>query len=483
MPVEYLTQLFSLFLFAVVSYGIGRICFYFLKIKLPPFAMGGAVTLTGFGLLALQLTFYSLVGLKFNGYLLYVPWMALGIFTLWRTWVNGQIRSFKLNPLACVQRWLELSLFDKLFSLFFLFVLVNLLLYQTSLPLDGWDTIAIWFLKAKHFYVFGGIDFSMVEIYAHKDYPVTYPLIVDAFYLMGVGLNDQLAQGINYIFLLSTCALYYGFFRGRLPLWAVLGLPIFLLMMPTVRSMNIFTYYVGYADFKQGVVVLFFAVAFSFWVESARPSELAVSLLALALTASIKNEGITFALLGGLAIVFVLLLRFRQIPTLLKTPAIWVAAPLLVIAVSGWGLYTKLNNFETDISGGFKVDRFFDLLPKRWDTITQMIGDELRSDIKYLALGVLLLLALASLLVIRNRLSLAQALLTMVLVGQIATYLIIYVVSPAEPDWQISTTLFRLLTQLLPLTIFVIGLGLANYNQLLGEKDRRSASEAELLTT
>ncbi|NWJ46034.1 MAG: hypothetical protein HXX08_09170 [Chloroflexi bacterium] len=43
-------------------------------------------------------------------------------------------------------------------------------------------------------------------------------------------------------------------------------------------------------------------------------------------------------------------------------------------------------------------------------------------------------LALAALLVIHNRLSLAQARLTMILVGQTVTYLIIYVFSPVQPN-------------------------------------------------
>jgi len=465
MSVDFFTQIVLFSLFPAISYTIGRICFHLLGVELPSFAKAGAALLTGFALLALQLGFYSLVGLKFNGFWLYTPWVLVGAVLLWNA-RKAALPKISIEPLRWLHYWLALSLLDKLISIILAGILGALLIIQLSLPLYAWDVTAIWFQKAKHFYFFGGIDYSLVFEYSHKDYPVAYPLIVDAFYLIGIGFNDQLALGINYLFLLAACGLYYGFFRDKLPIWAALALPLAMLLMPPIYTMNFDRYYVGYADFPLGVVVLFYAMAFTSWVESGQASHLALTLLALALTGSMKNEGITFTLLGLLEIGIVLLIRHRQILSLLKSVGIMIATSMLLFSVIGWNLYTKLNKFETDISTGFNPARFFEQLPNRYDTIVQMIGSEVATDTRYLGLGIMLLFSFASLFVIRNRLSLALVLLWLTLCGQAAIYIAIYVITPIDLRSHIISTLTRLLTHLTPLAIFIFGLGLANLHQL-----------------
>ncbi|NWJ45762.1 MAG: hypothetical protein HXX08_07775 [Chloroflexi bacterium] len=464
MSADFFTQVALLSLFTVASYTIGRICFRLLQVELPNFAKAGAALLTGFALLVLQLGLYSLVGLKFNGFWLYTPWVLAGLVLLWNS-RKAALPRITIEPLKWLHYWLDLSLLDKLISIILVGTLGALLVLQLSLPLYAWDVTAIWFQKAKHFYFFGGIDYSLVFDYSHKDYPVAYPLIVDAFYLIGIGFNDQLALGINYLFLLAACGLFYGFFRNKLPIWAALALPLTMLLMPPVYTMNFDRYYVAYADFPLGVVVLFYAVAFTSWVESEQASHLALTLIALALAGSMKNEGITFTLLGLLSIGIVLLIRYRQILSLLKSVRIMIVASILLFSILGWNFYTKLNKFETDISIGFNPDRFFEQLPERYDTIVKMIGSELASDVRYVGLGVMLLLGFASLFATRNRLSLALVLLWLVLWGQAAIYIAIYVITPLDIRYHISSTLTRLLTHLIPLAIFTFGLGLANLNQ------------------
>lgn len=470
-------------LYGLICYGIGRFLLSLLKLNPPPFlGFGMAVLLGAFGL-SLQVALFIAIGLPLWGFLLYGPWVLL---LGWRQWRRAGLSALKAalrGGRQSIEQFINLTVWEKLLLGFLAYALFMFWANQITSPFDSWDATAMWLFKAKHFYTSASLDQSLFMPVGHPDYPIAYPLMIVSFYMLGIGVEEQLVFNITSVFMLAGVALLYGLARRHhLPLYLSLGLPIVMLTIPDLTYLLYSRAYLGYADFQVGVAFLLCAACLSLWLEEYQPAYLGLSLLAIALAASLKNEGLTFVLLGGLAIAFSLLLRPRQIGPHLKAWPVWVGGGVLVFCVVGWNIYTKLNNYVTDISSGFSLGRFTQELPKRFDTITTMLGDHYKSDIKYLALLVMVVLTLTSLVLVHNRLSLVILLLLGLLLGQAALYLFVYVVTPNELVWHINTTISRLTAQLVPLIFGVFTLALANVNQMLLELADRKASTAKVFS-
>jgi hypothetical protein len=460
--------------YGLVCYIIGRFWLALFKISLPNWIRLGVALLLGISTLCIELVFFAISHLPFDGRLLYGPWllvfMWLGYTKLTTRALKDLVTTGQVYLLQQVQRFIGLSTLEKLLLLFLFFTLSLFFASQITAPFDSWDATVMWFYKAKHFYITSSIDEStLLNTSDHLDYPIAYPLTIVSFYMSGVGLDEQLALGTSSIFLIISVALLYGIGRRYLPVWISLSLPIIMLSIPAIWILQYGSAYLGYVDFEVGVGFLFFEVCFILWRDNVAPHYLALCLIALGLTASFKNEGVTFLIFGLLIIGFNLLLNYRRVKLYLKSKTVWIGAGFLLFTVGGWNLYTKLNNYVTDISSGFSLDRFLVEFPKRYSKIMAILRDYYSQDSKYLALLVIVLLSFSSVLFVRNQRTLTMGMLIIVMMGQVFMYLAVYVVTPAVLEWHIATTWQRLTAQLVPITLIIFSLALANVSQILPE--------------
>jgi hypothetical protein len=427
------------------------------------------------GTLSLQLAIYSLVGLPFYGFLVYSPWLVLAgwwIFRWWQKrqpgWSLQQWRWVTCNYLSAKwQALLALSMLEKLLLGFILSAFVLLFIAEVTAPLNSFDGTAMWVMKARHFYTINSVNEQIFDLPLHQDYPVAYPLLFVAFFATGIGFEDQVVQGILILFVLSAATLLYGYVRRTLPHWVALCLPVLLFFNSGSFSLVYSDGYGAYADFPVGVTFLFFGVCIVLWWEEQRPGYLTMAVLALTLGAAIKNEGLSFLILGFGVIGFSLLLHRRQLAGVINLRSLWVALVLAVLVVGGWQLFCKLNHYESDLAGSFTLDRLLKMWPLRIDEILRLLGSVYGTNSTYTALALLLLLALSAVVFMPGRSSLLILLLSGVLIIQAATYFLIYVVTTYDLGWHIGTTWLRLTGQLVPLLILVLSLALNQFYNLI----------------
>lgn len=458
--------------YSLICYAIGRLELAALELRLPRWINLGAAVLLGMGSLALQLALYSLLHIPFVGFLLYGPWLliltGLALLNLRRggwLWPRFPTKASGWQ----VSGWVIEGLLLTLLGL----VWVWLLAAQVTTPLTSVDGSAIWMYKAKAFYLNGSLNLTDLAAYAHLDYPVAYPLMVAGFYMLGAGLNESLAFGITGLFALAGMSLLYGYARRRLPAPVCAALSLLLVSLSPVFGLIYATDFMGLADFQVGVAFLFFGVSYSLWLETKEdgPTYLGLTLLAGTLAASLKNEGITFLLLGLLAIGLGLFLKRGQWRLYLADRRLWVGLGIMIIAVGGWNLFTRLNGYTTDLAGAFSASRFFEEVPKRSASIAELLGERFRPDGAYLLLGLLPLFSAFALLARPNRRSLLILILLALLIGQAGFYLLIYVVTPLPLEFHINTTWSRLTAQLVPLNLLITSLAFEQWSVVSGQKN------------
>jgi hypothetical protein len=360
-------------------------------------------------------------------------------------------------------------------------IAVNAVLY----PLSSWDTKMIWVLKAKALYIEPHLPNTLYEsdlfTASHKDYPIGMPALVAAHYQWYGGVSEQ-PVALTYVtffwllLVLTAGGVERVVNRERVSGYATFGIGAALILILLAGDPMLFAG-LGLADVPLASMFLASSLALLVLVtRSIEPKEnsspwlwFLLGLLPALASVSIKNEGSAFALLYVLLGLFAVYLskravrRLDQASSQRKISLMWwltgllPALAILVLPILQWGKIKETEGYRVDLllpglnrTVQFYVDQAIEIA--HW-----FISEWPRVD--HWGWAILPMTLLVPVIVVWWR-SQRKPLLLLVplalLAGQLFTYWIVYLTSPHDLTWHITTSLDRLLLQLVPALYLIV---------------------------
>ncbi|MBN9383207.1 MAG: hypothetical protein J0H74_20800 [Chitinophagaceae bacterium] len=302
----------------------------------------------------------------------------------------------------------------------------------------GWDAWAIWSLHAKFLYYPNSWDhlFTNKIAFTHPDYPLMLPSVI-AFWWRSIGAISPMVPALIAWVVLITIPLvvFMTLLRGKLNLVALASLGIF------VASINYS--YLASSQYADTLLSLFILVAFVLYreVDDTQANLIYFVGFAAASAAWIKNEGELFYAAFTFAIIC-----FH-----LRTPALWLkyfVGSLLPLAVlASFKLSYAPPNDLLHSGRSESIKYLLMAAPRYWLIIKMMTLEFLKG---YAIIGVLIVVALV------NKLYFFRSFPFVALSTVLAGYFFVYVITPNDLAWHISSTADRILHQLFPATIFLL---------------------------
>ncbi len=297
----------------------------------------------GVGLVTFEMLLFGMARFRFSLVRLLVPWVFTWSFVLAArlagrlpapTRVPVRTRERTRTSLACA---LVIAALASLFAV---------LLYRSSFhPVDLWDAIAYWDLKARAFFTDRGIVPFVNDRYydwAHLDYPQLVPL-AGAFVYLCIGAPHEAVQVVPVGFFAALLIQFHGVLRreaaGRL---AALVLTAGLALMPNV----LFWAYNFQAESALAYYAFTTAAFFYLFLRTGLQPLLLVSALSGAFLTQTKIEG-PFLLIPAVVVLVTAALRSRWAPQPWRLLLLFIG----VVGVVGlpWFVFQKLGTPD----GGF----------------------------------------------------------------------------------------------------------------------------------
>jgi len=440
---------------------------------LGPVSYAGASFLLGLGAVSLQMFFYSLVSIPFGPFLLAAPWVLAGAAMLF-------IPAFTRTAFRTDSQ--KLTWPGIIFLLVILSQVVYSFAYALTMPLAGWDAIFIWFVKARAFFLDGSVEAAFLTdpVYAqdHPDYPLLIPLSV-AWIYTAIGAAQEEAGKIIYPlqFAALLALFHYGvrrlsgsrtaglLFTALLALTPVVlvhaaGFPVLVDPSYTGKDMT------GYADLALSAYFLGAGVFIVLYAKEGSGPLAYIASVMLAAGAWTKNEGLIFALLGFIALASAALLKEKKD---LRTLGLCLAP--LALFILPWSVYKAhlgLGNEYVESMGLFalisNLARLGQIIPYFVDFMFFKPGVTGLAWWAYAASAVLGARA-----VFKGK-TLA---LHWLILGQLGVYVFVYIITPVDLKWHLSTSVDRLVLHLVPLGLFAAAAHLAPIAGLPGQEGGR----------
>jgi len=309
-------------------------------------------------------------------------------------------------------------------------------------PLNYWDALGVWLIKAKTLFYFPGVTDSgffkeSFYSYTHQDYPLGLPLLVTAFYRLAGFINDQAVQFyllgyfINFIFLLTGTMIEMG--KNRISLINIFVITLLIIEMP---NMILFSHN-GYADIP---IAFFMAAAMKLFIDLFLEKKAALEtlplLILMALTsANFKVEGYPFVGVIGITL---LLMQLVKPKNLKKLPFIKIGLAILIglTPIIIWEVYKARQGISGTYAGaGLAMMNFSKL-----KTIIHYYLNELIDTNRYLLTLILAFFVyVIEVLLMISKKMIVLLLPHLIIFGQLAAYTIIFLVSPHQLIWQLSS--------------------------------------------
>jgi hypothetical protein len=222
-----------------------------------------------------------------------------------------------------------------------------------SEPLDRWDARSIWFFHARMIWAEGALRAQggwnhPSIVFSHPDYPKLVPAIAaELAYIKGYW-NDFLPKGSLFIMLVPLVLWVFGFRRKSAS---------FILLALT------FLFGLGVAWFTNGLMDGYLALycgasllSFGRYLSAQRDIDLYCGVSALGVAASLKNEGLLFALCVAIVLALTIWARpdfsFRRLPGRLRTNSrLGAIVGLSVAPTVIWTIYKNVWGLENDVAG------------------------------------------------------------------------------------------------------------------------------------
>ena len=310
-------------------------------------------------------------------------------------------------------------------------------LFATVGPAAEADFISIWGLKAREFWIAGGIDWRFLENpfneFAHVDYPILLPLIFDVQTVIRGSWDARWVGALHVAFGLAALLAVRAFIEEEsddsvLAAAATLALAciafspwIGLAEGPLVASGTVGLLYV-----RRGVL-------------ASNAADILRGALFLGIAGSFKNEGV--ALIAAAA-AGLLLTAPRFLARL--WPAIAIVTP--------WFVLRRLHHLQTDLTTGPILDRVTGHLANLKPMFSALATYTTGKPFFWIGIGLALVLAFRAA-ITRDRF------LLVTLLVQTAFFLAAYIVTPRDVTWHVRWSWERIVSQItLPLGFVAVAL-------------------------
>ena len=448
----------GLALYILLSYLVGRLIVTLLGFQVDALVRAGC-PLVGAAAMGIELWIFGVVHVPWFVLWLVLPWLVVAVVTRRRTIAAVREDVASIRPLLS-----GLGDLDPLTAGLAAFTVATLGFYLLNLlaqPLVGWDAIAMWLFKARVFFDSGSVDLANlpprpISATRHLDYPPLFSLMVATAWVLLSHVDDMVGKSIGFMFLISGVAAVSA---SLLPLLGTRLTAMFAFLMvalPALQTSFVIPYYMGYADYAIAVFMLLSLAHLYRSVRLGRDLDSGLAFLFAALAALTKNEGLPFLLV--IAVVFVFgaawgRVKERETPNFLLVSV--AAAGLL--PVLAWQVYTRVHGFNSDVLSLPHPAWTIGLLTSRARTIASFFFHLMNrnDDYPWLAAGWIVATVLTVISRYR-RLTLVWAALT----AQGLTYGIALLTTPNEVTFELNTAADRLVLQLVPSLLLLLGLAL-----------------------
>jgi len=411
----------------------------------------------GVGFVTLQLFFYSVFSIPFKLPLIFLPWFLVGLFLILIKFKQISFAGF--NTKNMVERY---TLFEKMLLFIIFFQISFALINSIILPIKGFDTWVIWFLKGKAFYMDGGVkyDFFLKELYSNGNasyqYPLLAPLLVTLGYLALGYVDDQLVKIFFSLYYVSLLFIFYYFLLSITSREISLLLTAMLATVPRVMQQAGIDG-VGYADLPLSVYFLI-GVGFGYrYIVNADKKALLLAVISFSIAAWTKNEGLTMLVAAIIILSFHIFYKDKTIG--IKT-FFGILVITLFIALP-WQLYKyTLPELSATMVSDLSFKTFISNIG-RVPFILQVILPKLFTANKYhITWGLYVLITIVSL---RKLKSAGYLYIQTLMWFQSACYIFVYVLTPFELKGHIATSIDRLTIHLLPIGYLCVGVLWADF--------------------
>ena len=447
--------------YLAIAYLTGRILLG-LVVASPSSLVRATSPILGGSALAIQLWIYGALHIPWNPLTILVPWVLAALLRqrqLRRAVTDDWSGVLAEARLLARSGPLEVVLLVAL-SVLGLVYMVNLV----TQPVLGWDAIAMWLFKADLFYSQQAVNLAPVasDIRRNLDYPPLYPLMVDSLYGLAGHADDIFGKSVTYLFFPTSLAGFMITARDLLGRRLAITFTFVLGAMPIFLNALFAFPYMGWADYPVGILMLVSLLHLVHGLRKGDHVSLALAVVYAALAALTKNEGLSF-----LAIVLIVLGLPYATTTLRRKEALapnWSLVTVVVLSLVpliGWQLYLRFNGIHSArLVGQQSWLELLPALPGRAVAIMVSIRHHfsLRGDYPWLVASYLL----AVLLTAFSRSRLGLAVLAAVSL-QVASYFVVYLITPFETEYIVSVTFDRLLLQLAPSVVLLLAVAAHPY--------------------
>lgn len=414
---------FFAFVFLTMIVGAPLVRLFDASVRGP--ALVGTACLAGCGIFSLEMLGCSLLGVTWTRASILAPILIIA-FSLWLlAWRTGRVEMpGRLRFGGAVG-------IDVLTAV----VVAGHAVFATLAPTAENDFMTIWGLKAKTFWIAGGVDFGFLSspwsVLFHVDYPVLLPLVYDAVAVLHGGWLEAPLGAFASLFgaaaLLAVrgeSARELGPFPSAVITLAMTGI----LLSP----------WIGLADGPLAAYLVVAALLIRRGLNESSPATIRAGALMVGCAAFLKNEGI--ALLAAVAVA--LLVASRKPRTLADLwPAPLVAAPWLILR---W-----FHHFSTDLAREGVALRIFDRLGDPGALVAAIAGTWVGRPLLWI--GVAIGVGVVAVPLIRKE----RFAITLVTI-QVMSYLLAYMASPHDLTWHVTWSWERLVSHVTPLIVFTI---------------------------
>lgn len=326
------------------------------------------------------------------------------------------------------------------------------LMLSGAAPHGEWDAWSIWNLRAR--FLFRAQEFvspfSGVIAWSHPDYPLLVPGVVALLWHAGGVASPAMAGAVGFGFLISSVAVPYFTLRLlRGPALAALGGLAILGATSLVRVSAS-----QYADVPLAayIVIAVCYLVYALETAAAGKSVVLIAGLSAGFAAWTKNEGLLFC--ASIVVAHLLCFAHRaELPRRLAMLVPLLAGILAVLALVGHFKFrmAPANDLVNAGTAGVALARAADF-NRYWVTFWAFVG-ELLTFGSVLVPPVIVFAVWLALVRLRQNLSGAALLPLAAVTIQLVGYFAIYVTTPQDLDWQLNTSLPRLLLHVWPLAV------------------------------
>ncbi len=409
----------------------------------------GLSYLFGIGAISVEIFLFGLCGIKFTTFYILLPWVILSIVNIPRYKAVSSINS----RAACY------SVFEKTVLTLLIFVIAYAFLMAMVRPIESYDSVAIWSLKAKVIYLAkeAPADFfttlKMKFDGAHPDYPLLVPLSEVWFYTFINNFNDLLVKVIFPLNFMAFLLLFYAFLRKTLSL-RTLALT-FTFILSSVRQFSNYAAN-GYADMQMAIYGSLTFLALYLWIKEDKAPYLWIAFFSCIFAGCTKNEG-AVTLLG-----FVVVLSFHVFSKIKnrKQPLSSYALPIVMTAILV-SLFISWSLFKTSMGAGNDVVNAQTFIKYDLSSVFRRLAaifyeyQRQAFGVKYWNISWIVFILLA-VLGYKKLFSGENKYLTIPVFFILLCYTVIYFITPQDIDWHLRKSASRLLIHILPLVIFYI---------------------------